>query len=264
MKRVVATVCLTLIVVLSHSHEFWLQPQKFRFAPGEEIKVNFLVGENFTGEVWDLTKHKVTKLEVISAYGKKDLTTQVKAGKGPHITHKPTNEGTQLFALESNAAYIELPGSEFNAYLEEDGLTDIIKRRKENNEMDKPSRENYTRYAKLLVKSGSRDDEVYKRKLGLKVEIIPQQNPHKLKSGDYLDCLVLIDGKPGAHRLVKIWSQIGKNVFTQNAFTENDGTLRFPISNPGPWMVSTVYMVPSDKDGIDYESSWASLVFGVD
>jgi uncharacterized GH25 family protein len=264
MKKVIATGCLVLIGFVSSSHEFWLRPQKFRFAAGEDIKINFLVGENFTGEPWDITHHKIIKLEALSAYGRKDVATQVKPGAGPNLTLKAAGDGLHLIALESNAAFIELEADKFNAYLEEDGLEDIIRRRKENNEMNKPSRENYTRYAKLLVQSGTRKDEIYKRKVGFKLEIIPQQDPYQLKSGDYLDCLVLFDGKPAAHRMVKIWSQIGKSIFEQNAFTENDGTLRFPISNPGPWMVSTVYMEPSGKEGIDYESSWASLVFGID
>lgn len=264
MKRVVAAACLSLIVFVSNSHEFWIQPQKYRFATGEDIKLIFMVGENFSGEPWDLKTNKVVKLEAISAYGKKDLTSQVKQLPGPNITFKPGGDGLQLIALESNAASIELEADKFNAYLEEDGLDDIKRRRKEKNETDKPSREQYTRYAKLLVQAGTRQDEVFKRKLGLKVEFIPQQNPYVLKAGDYMDCLLLIDGKPGAHRMVKVWSKYNKTIFQQNAFTENDGMFKFPISNPGQWMVSTVYMVPSQKEGVDYESSWASLVFGIE
>jgi uncharacterized GH25 family protein len=122
----------------------------------------------------------------------------------------------------------------------------------------------YTRYAKLLVQSGKRQDEVYKRKVGLKHEIIPLSNPFGLKSGDYMECRVVFNDEPAAHQLVKVWNFIGNRIFLQNIYTEKDGTMKFPISNAGPWMVSTVRMEKSDNAEADYESSWASLTFGIE
>lgn len=264
MKRLVAFLLIITVSSVSLAHEFWLQPKKFRYAVGETVNIDFLVGENFAGDPWDLTKHKTEVVQVVSAYGKKDLKSTVKNTKGNNLAYKLTNDGTHLFSMVSNVAYIELDGKKFNEYLEEDGIEEIRDLRKKKNETDKPSRENYSRYAKLLVQSGNRTDEVYKRKLGLKVEIIPLQNPYTLKNGDYLECEVQYEGKPLPHQLVKVWSYIGNRAFLQNVYTENDGHLKFPISNSGPWMVSFVKMVESTKPDIDYESMWASLVFGIE
>lgn len=265
MKKLVSIVLVVCISSLALAHEFWLQPKKFRYAVGEEVKVDFLVGENFTGEPWDLAKHKVESMQVMSSYGKKDLKSTVKPTKGNNLSYKLANEGTHLFSMTSNSAYIELEGAKFNAYLEEDGIEDILAARKASNELDKPSRENYSRYAKLLVQSGKNTEgDVFKRKLGFKVEVIPLTNPYTLKSGDYLECEILFEGKPLPHQMVKIWSFVGNRAFLQDAFTENDGHVKFPISNTGPWMVSFVKMVKSEKPDIDYESMWASLVFGIE
>jgi len=264
MKKFVALLAVVAISSIALGHEFWLQPKKFRYKTGEDVIIDFLVGENFAGESWDLTKHKVEAAQVISAYGKKDLKPTVKNTKGKNLTYRIANEGTHLFSLQSSAAYIELDGEKFNAYLEEDGIDDILALRKKNNQLDKGSRENYTRYAKLLVQSGNKTDDVYKRKVGFKVEIIPLQNPYALKSGDYLECEILYDGKPLPHQMVKIWSYIGNRAFLQDAFTENDGRVKFPISNKGPWMVSFVKMVEASRPDVDYESMWASLVFGIE
>ncbi len=264
MKKVIAFLLVAAASSVALAHEFWLQPKKFRYKVGEDVVIDFLVGENFTGEAWDLTKHKVEALQVISAYGKKDLKTTVKNTKGNNVAYKLATEGTHLFSMTSNAAYIELDAEKFNAYLEEDGIEEMIALRKKNNETDKASRENFTRFAKLLVQSGNKTDDVFKRKLGLKVEIIPLQNPYSLKNGDYLECEIQYEGKPLPHQMVKIWSFIGNRAFLQNAYTENDGRVKFPISNTGPWMVSFVKMIESSKPNIDYESMWASLVFGIE
>ncbi len=264
MKKIAVLLIVLLVTSLADAHEFWLQPKKYRYKVGEEMRVDFMVGENFTGELWDMRRHAVETMQMISAYGKKDLIKDVKATAGNNLTYKFANEGTHLFAMTSNAAYIELDAEKFNAYLEEDGLENITFLRKKKNEMNKPSRENYSRHAKLMVQSGDRTDDVYKRKVGFRVEIIPLANPYTLKPGDYLDCEILFDGKPVPHQLVKIWSFINNRAFLQDAYTENDGKIKFPISNSGPWMVSFVKMTESDKPNIDYESMWASLVFGID
>lgn len=264
MRKLIALVLVVAFSSIALGHEFWLQPKKFRYSAGEEVKIDFFVGENFTGEYWDLTKHKAETMQVISAYGKKDLKSAVKPTKGNNLTYKLATEGTHLFSMISSEAYIELDAKKFNDYLEEDGIEDILALRKKNNELEKPSRENYTRYAKLLVQSGNKTDDVYKRKVNMKVEIIPISNPYSLKSGDYLECEVQYDGKPLPHQLVKVWSFIGNRAFLQPLYSENDGRIKFPISNTGPWMVSFVKMIPSTKPNADYESMWASLVFGIE
>jgi uncharacterized GH25 family protein len=99
---------------------------------------------------------------------------------------------------------------------------------------------------------------------GGSLEIVPLSNPYSLKSGDYLEFRVLWDGKPAPHSMVMVWNHIGNKIFRQNIYTENDGTIKFPLSSTGAWMVSAVKMVHSQRDDADYESFWASLVFGIE
>ena len=265
MKRKLITILiLFLSIALTNAHEFWLQPKKFRYNVGQEMKVDFMVGESFTGELWDLVRHKVEKSEMHSLGVVRNLMKDIKSTKGNNLTYKFIKEGTHLVALESNAAFIELEGSKFSAYLKEDGMEDILESRKSNNQLDLPAREYYKRYAKLLVQCGARHDDTYRKRLGFRYEIVPLQNPYVLKSGDFLECRVMWEGRPSPHSLVKVWSHVGNRIFVQEIYAEDDGTIKFPISNSGPWMVSAVKMVASIKEGADYESSWASLVFGIE
>ena len=263
MKRVYVIFVFCLTAALLQAHEFWLQPKKYRYNLGEEIKIDLMVGESFTGEYWDLNRHKVEKMQLHRISGAKDLTSSVSKSKGNNLSFKADAEGTYLFAMQSNAAYLELPADEFNAYLKEDGLDYILDERKKLNQSDKPSRENYTRFAKLLVQVGAKPDETHKKKLGLRYEIVPEQNPYTLKTGDYLDCKVYYEGKPAAFALVKVWSMVNNTTFLQNIYTEKDGSVRFPIGTKGAWMVSSVRMIKSESKNADYHSLWASLVFEI-
>ncbi len=263
MKRITATFLLLLIVFFVQAHEFWMEPKKFRYVVGEEIKLDFKVGESYEGEFWDLQRHKVEKAELHRAGGLRDLTKVVKPTAGNNLLIKADQVGTYLFSMQSNAAYIELEGEKFNDYLKEDGLDYILDERTKAGILNQTSKEFYTRYAKSLVQVGDRTDDTFKKKLGLRYEIIPEQNPYLLKAGDYLQCRILFEGKPASHALVKIWNKVNNTTFLQNLYTESDGTVRFPISSMGPWMVSSVRMIHAEKPGAEYHSLWASLVFGI-
>lgn len=252
-----------LVAAFSQGHEFWLQSTKYRYNVGEEMNVAFMVGENFQGEPWDLGRHKVERLEIHTGITVKKLEKQVTPTKGKNLTYKFDREGTHLVALESNFAFIELSADTFNTYLEEDGLENIRDERRRSGRTGERAKEYYKRYAKMIVQCGTKLDNTFRRSAGFRYEIFPLANPASLKPGDYLDCQVMWEGKPAANVMVKVWSHVGNRIFLQNIYTEKDGTIRFPISSTGPWMVSSVRMIPSEQEGADYQSQWASLVFEI-
>lgn len=263
MRSLLAGMLICVGALIAMSHEFWLMPKKFTYAVGEDMQVAFMVGENFQGEPWDLSRHKVERLEVHTGITVKKLADRVTPDKGKNLTYKFDREGTHLVALESNYAFIELAPDTFKTYLEEDGLENIAEERKRTGRTDERAREFYKRFAKVIVQCGSKVDNTFKRSAGFRYEIFPLANPATLKPGDYLDCLVSWEGKPVHNVMVKVWSHVGNRIFLQNIYTEKDGSIRFPLSSPGAWMVSSVKMIPSEKDGADYMSHWASLVFEI-
>lgn len=264
MKRVLAFLLIIIFIGVVHAHEFWLLPNKFKYVVGEKMILDFMVGEGFAGDYWDMNKNKVEKLNLINRLTEVDLLAKVKSNRGSNLEHVFNNVGTHLIAMESNKAFIEQEPEEFAAYLKEDGLEYIIESRLARGEQLNNARELYTRYAKLLIQVGDRTDDTYKKTAGLKLEIVPSQNPYDLNSGDYINCKVLYRGSPEPHALVKVWSHVGNRIFLQNIYTESDGAIRFPISTTGPWMVSSVKMIRSSSPIAEWESMWASLVFEIE
>lgn len=263
MKRSLILLGFIVLMLGLQSHEFWLEPMKFKVQPGGFTTIKFSVGANFTGDDWDLSKQLVSKVLLLEKQGTQDLTKQVPIVKGMKMKVTLNNSGTKLIAMQGKTSFISLNGTKFNEYLEEEGFDDVAKWRKENNQDTLGANEYYSRYAKLMLQVGDQLDDTWKKVVGHRLEIIPDQNPYALKSGDYLGCKVLFEGKPSPHTLVKVWGHVGNKIFLQNAYTENDGTVKFPISANGPWMISCVRMEKSKDPKVDWESSWASLVFHV-
>jgi uncharacterized GH25 family protein len=188
----------------------------------------------------------------------------VKEGENENLKITLKEDGTHLLLLQSNNAFAELEGEEFNAYLKEDGLDEILYQREQTKTLLKPAKEFYSRYAKLLIQVGEKKDDIYKKVAGFPIEIIPEKNPYALKLGDVIRFKILFQGKPAFGTKVKVWNRYNSRTTVQNIYTEKDGTMETRLSGKGPWMVSVVKMIPSKEPGAEWQSYWGSLVFGVD
>lgn len=264
MTKVFLTCLMLSLLSLSVAHEFWLQPVKFLFTRGEKLLMSFKVGENFIGEPWDLSKNRVETLVLKGLKTSVDLIDSVKGGDKDHLSYLLKESGTHLLAMQSNNAFMELEAAEFNAYLKEYGLDKILERRQKTNTLESPAKEYYSRHAKLLIQVDAEKDDTFKKVVGFPVEIIPDRNPYSLKISDPIRFKILFDGKPVFGVRAKVWNRFDNRTTIQNIYTEKDGTFEARISNPGPWMISVVRMVPSKQREADWQSYWGSLVFGIE
>jgi uncharacterized GH25 family protein len=264
MKKFISISSLLILLVLLSSHEFWMQPQKFQFNKVEVAKIDFMVGENFEGERWSLKRHRIERLEQHTLKGVIKIATPTDTTKRPALDVTLATEGTHLLVMQSNNAYLALNAEEFNAYLKEDGIEDILELRTKTNTLTKDSREHYQRNTKLLLQCGALADDTYKINAGLPVEIIPVSNPYSAKVGDELQFKVLFENKPLGFSLVKVWHKAEGKTFLQNIYTDKDGFVTTRISGKGSWMLSCVKMVASKKPEADWQSYWGSLVFGIE
>src|SRR5688572_6222233 len=93
-RRFIVFVFFVASSIIAQAHEFWLQPQKFVFVKGENLTVNFRVGENFMGEHWNLKKHRLLKLELHNQGSIVDLKEKVVEGTKDNLQVQVADEGT--------------------------------------------------------------------------------------------------------------------------------------------------------------------------
>lgn len=263
-RKIIALIALQSISLLCLAHEFWMQPKKFRYAKGETAGIDFMIGENFEGERWSLKRHRIMRLEQHTSSGFKKIAIPTDTAKRPVVEVKLESEGNHLIVMQSNNAYLELEAEKFNAYLKEDGLDEAMNYRIKTNTVDKPSREHYQRNTKLLLKCGGTPDQVYRKKVGLPLEIIPLTDPYTAKPGAELKFRVLFEDKPHGFALVKVWHKTEGRTFMQNIYSDKDGVVSTPLSGKGAWMISSVKMIASKDTQADWQSYWGSLVFGIE
>jgi uncharacterized GH25 family protein len=263
MNKIVSLMMLVALALILQAHEFWLQPDKFRLNVGDSLNVSFKAGENFLGSPWQAKKEQLESVMMYHQSKVRDLKNMVREGEKDNLKVVLAEEGTYMITMQSRNFYSKADGKTFNAYLEENGLDDVLYNREKNNTLADSAKESYSRHTKLLVQAGKITDDTYKKVIGLPVEIIPDKNPYTWKKGDPVRFKILQDGKPFFGAKVKVWNRYNNRTTMQNIFAQQDGMIETHISNPGLWMVSVVKMIPSKDPEVQWQSYWGSLVFGV-
>lgn len=263
MRKFALSTLVILFSILVFSHEFWLQPTKFLLGVKESTTINVFVGEGFAGEKSDGSKYKVQKLDHFSVAGKEDFTTNLLSTDLSLIKARFETEGNHLIAFNNTNKSISLPAIEFNAYLREEGLDDILEARIQSKDTLKDGKEFYQRCVKTLFQVGKKSDETYKINSGMRLELIPSSNPYMIRSADSLTFTVLFDNKPVNNALLLVWNNLNGKTAVVKYRTNSDGLVRFPIERKGRWMISSVKMIPFQGTGdADWQSFWGSYTFG--
>lgn len=263
-----ACLCLALAAPAASAHEYWLSFDRWIVRPGQEVALSALSGTGFRGERKPWSSERAVKF-VARTGVLLDLRHGRESGEMTWSRYAPVDDGGAMFGYESTFVPIELPAREFDAYLKEEGLDAPLAARRMAR-TTAPGRERYRRCAKAWL-SGD-DASRATRPLGLPLEIVPLAAPGE---DPKLQVMVLAEGRPLAHALVKAWRApldtrgMAPDPETRDSTgvvvkvrTDPQGRATLPVRAAGEWLVSVVHMVPSrDPEQADWESTWASLTF---
>jgi uncharacterized GH25 family protein len=81
---------------------------------------------------------------------------------------------------------IALSGEDFNSYLKEDGIPNVLDARTRNGELGRAVRERYQKHVKAILQVGDARTNTFRTVLGYPAEIVPMGNPYRSRIGDTL------------------------------------------------------------------------------
>jgi uncharacterized GH25 family protein len=243
-------------------HNYWLAPKKFFLAPNESVKIHLYYGDELKIEdERPFQKERTSRLEQVSTEGTVDLLATSIDGQKPFANLSFSKLGSYVLAMDRNAQNIVLKGPEFTKYLQEEGLSDILARR--NPKVS--GRERYVRSIKTLIQVGERITDIPLKPNSQRLEILPLQNPLRLKPGYVLVVQLLFDGFPLMNRQIKAYHLENDRLSTQTQRTDGQGKAFFRLDQSGSWLIRTVHMRPCKQScrDTDWESFWSSLSFEI-
>ena len=246
------------------AHDFWIAPEHYRDAASDAaIRAAFRIGSAAKPEDWNTRAEKIVALRSFGPEGVADQQAEIVPGQPGSAMLRLRGKGSHVVSLESTPSEIELSATEFNDYLDHEGLTAIREWRAKSGQSDKPGRELYARRAKAIVQLGARPSDTVSRPLGLSLEIVPERNPLMLKAGEALPLRLYFRGKPlaGATLSIECLSDGGSGY--AKAVTDPEGRARLPFAHKGAWKIATVWSVPiPGNPRADFDTLFASLTFG--
>ncbi|MBC7283488.1 DUF4198 domain-containing protein [Hoeflea sp.] len=246
-------------------HEFWIAPQDYTVAAGDEIRADIRIGQDFKGDAFPYIPSRFTAFQRHDREGEGDVDGTT--GDLPALSLVPRGEGLTIVTYVSVAERIRFQGWEkFAEYLHYEGLATIPARHDARGLPRDEIRELYTRCAKTLVAVGdaSADED---RPTGMRLELVAGENPQALSPGAEMSFTLLWEGEPLRDTQVALFRRgaDGGDATRSVTRTDDEGKASFSLPGNGAYLASAVHMIeaPADRNA-DWESYWASLTFGVE
>ena len=271
----VITACsIAVAVVIGEAHDLFLKPRDFVVRPGAEVQLRVLNG-SFTSSEASVARNRLRDLTVAGPGGiaHPDRSSWSDSAKESHWRVTLREAGTHVLGASLDPKTIRLGGTDFNGYLREEGLPDILAARKAARQLGDSAHERYAKHVKALVRvqpsgaaSGASADTAYRIVLGYPAELIPLDDPYVLRQGGTLRVRAMADGRPLTGQVVQAGGRTtsGARIPQREVTTDSAGIARFRLATRGTWYVKFIHMrqVPaSERDSVTHESKWATLTF---
>lgn len=292
-KTVALLAALTVAVVGTlRAHDMFLKLPSYFLEPNASAKVALING-TFDQSENVITRDRMTDVSVVRGDGEV-VHPPTSAWRDSAVHHwspdsvdtailefETGDPGTYLIGVSTAPRVFTLSATEFDDYLEHDGVLDVLEMRvdrgasaEETTERGTPAdsvTERYSKHVKALAQVGDARTDTWGHELGYPVEFVPLGNPYALGAGDELRVRFLRSGEPVADQLVYAsyeghhgHDDEGGHVEDVETRTDAEGVAAIPLSHAGKWYVRAIHMVErTDEPEVDFESNWATLTFEV-
>lgn len=239
----------------AQAHEFWLVPHDGNAASGEQVVFELRIGPTWPGVQTARLPELFSSFVMRDSAGAQPIEGRDGALSVGHLRVRAP--GATVVALRTNPARLELSGTEFEQYLKEEGLNEVLEFRRVNGLQNLRGRERFSRCAKTLVFVDGRS-QGYDRVMNLPLELVPASDPLQPKPRNGFAMRLLLNGQPLGGALIK--AQLKANPAIELSQTSDSrGMVSFALPSGGLWLFNAVHMESAMDNAADWESTWASM-----
>ena len=248
------------------AHEFWLSPESYQVAPGEEIRIATRVGEDFSGASYSRFPGSITRSDIV--FGGKSLPTEGRIGDRPAISQVLDGEGLAVVVHETDDSRVRYDDwAKWERFTTHKGFPEAQERHIERGGTRELVIEDYRRYAKSLVAVGAAEGA--DAPAGLDAEIVALANPYTEALSE-MPVRVLYRGEAAPEKLVEIFARpfgdMAAEVEVTEVMTDADGIARIPVEPGHEYQIDSVFLDeldPPSPSGATFRTLWANLTFMV-
>ena len=236
--------------------------------PGERTRVFITNGDVFPESLTLLGLHRVEELKLHTEGGVQGVENLQVEGKALSFEIRAPQRGGMILALETKPRRARLTASDFNAYLEEEGLGSILLERESAGEIQSATMERYTKWAKAILAGSEQADgeqqDFWSQPVGQRLEIVPEADPNALSAGETLSIRVLFE-EEAAEGVTVFAGGTGGDRERIEQVTDSQGRASFVLPSPGRWYLRGIKMLRVEGDPeLQWESFWCTLTFEIE
>lgn len=229
------------------------------------MRVSLRNGQHMVGVDLPYLPENLPRYDV--ALGATIAPIPARTGDMPAIVLPSLSDGLAIFVVQTSdltVPYKEFAGFEKFAHHKDEA--DAIALHKARGLPEAGFIESFKRYAKSLVAIGSGVGA--DRPMGLRIEIVAQENPYLDDMTDGMTLLVLLDGQPRKTAQLSLFETTSAGVVSETFYkTDDQGLVTVPAQPGATYLADSVdlFALPNNDAaaGPVWHSDWASLTYAV-
>jgi uncharacterized GH25 family protein len=251
----VSAAALSLSAGAALAHDTWLLPARFVVPPGSAVSLELTSAMRFPEPETPVAADRLAATGARLAGRTRALEVGESSATALQLSATLPAPGVAALWAESRPRTLTLNEAEVEEYLAEIGAPPSVRVRWKSMGRWK---ESYRKMAKTFVRVGEPGVErSWNEPVGTALEIVPDQDPTALRTGDVLSVRVLREGKGLAG--FSLAAVAGGQAEPVARTTDDDGRARFPVDRPGAWLIKGTLLEPSTAGDTDWESVFTTL-----
>jgi len=244
---------------LSSAHEFWVDPNRWQIAQGEEIVADLRNGENFKGSSLAWLPNNIKRADL--AFGETVLPFEGRMGDRPALVKTAERSGLAVLLHETTPS--SLSYKTWEKFAKFVAHKDLGITRTDHVAQGHPTegfKESYTRHVKSLVKVG--DGAGADRAYGLATEFVALTNPYSDKFDGNMKVLLTYQSAVRSNAQIEVFEK-NKAGVVEVSLTQTDanGQAVFPVRSGSTYLLDAVVIRNVKANNAIYETLWAGLTF---
>lgn len=266
-----------LFAATADAHDFWLVPNAFTIAAGEELAVRGQTSSLFPTSGSAVAPDRIADARLIGATRTTPIPDPTVSGNSLMLRSRPAAAGQYLVAVRIAPRSVRESPASFRRYLELEGAPEALARYGREGRLPTDSiTRRYAKYAKTFVEVGRAGPRAFATAAGHPTELMPLTDPAALRVGDTLRLRFTFQGTGVAdahlHAGAVPMSAAREDTTAARAASRRDvslttdeaGIAALVIDRAGTWNVRNIHILPAAAgSAADWDVHWSTMVFQV-
>ena len=258
---VFALLSLVILAAPVHAHDTWLAPDRYRAVAAGPVTLSLSSGMEFPKLDHAIAADRVASAKWQAAAKGGELPTGTSAAHALEF-RADAGEGITVYSVVLHPRPSKLKREQVREYIDHLGIPNAkaVFTEWERTAKADETGYRYMKYAKTFVRAGTADTSaVWAEPAGMRVELIPQDDPTAVTAGIPLDVLLVEQGKPLPRYPVALLREGDNQPVT--ALTDAEGRVQLTVPTAGRYMLRATLLEPSSDKTAAWDVHFTTMTF---